>query len=199
VEELDYLAVAGHNFGSTGITVSVEGRNGSSPDIWQVIVEAAAVEDDLPLVCRFSSQTLTHVRLHIQGGDEVPQAAVMYVGKLLVMERGIDIDTEHVPITYARRSTIVSGMSESGNFVGRTVLKEWRETTAVFEHFTPDWYREFLDPFIEASKETPFFYCWLPLDYPAETGYAWMTNDPQPETSPITRRVNVQLQMRGIA
>ena len=65
-----------------------------------------------------------------------------------------------MPINYGRRTTIVDGMSESGNFLGRIVLGEHRQSTAEFEWFTPDFYRSDIDEFLEAAQEFPFFWAW---------------------------------------
>lgn len=202
LDDIDYLAVAKHNLGTSGIIVSVEGKidDGNSPvEPYVVLVQEQLLPDDSPVIFRWTPQPLTHVRLRMQIGDDLPQAAVMYVGKLLVLERSIKIDQDHIPLKYGRRSNIVNGKSESGNFLGRTVLQEYRESTASFAHFTPTFYRTHLDPFIIASKEIPFFFAWHPVTYPLEAGYAWMINDPQPEVSPVTDRIAIELQMRGVA
>lgn len=202
LEDLDFLAVAKHNFGSANIIVSVEGKvdDGNSPvEPYVELVQEQLLPDDSPVIFRWEPQTLTHVRLRMQVGDDLPQAAVVYVGKLLVLERSIKIDADHVPLKYGRRATIVNGMSESGNFLGRTVLKEFRESVAEFSHFQPDWYRANFDPFVLASKTIPFFFAWHPITYPLEAGYAWMINEPVPAVSPITDRISVDLQMRGVA
>lgn len=200
VDELNYVAIAKHNFGSEGITVTLQGKIvGNSPDVWTTIISSFIPDDDLPLIMRFEPTSLSEVRIVLTGGTDVPQAAVVYVGELLVMERGMFIDTDHVPITYGRRNTIVNGMSESGHFTGRIKLKEWRESTAVFENFTPLWYRTNFEPFLEQASETPFFFAWHPITYPLETGYAWLTNDPEPETKSDTERVSFEIVMRGVA
>lgn len=199
---LDYMAIAKHNFGTIGATISVEGRidDGFSPEEpYNILIDPFIPADDSPLMMRFAPQTLTHIRLRIQNWTDTPQAAVMYVGLTMVMERGIKVDVDHVPLYYGRRSVIVNGMSESGNFLGRVVLREFRESNAEFAHVTPEWFRTTFDDFIASTKDQPFFYAWAPTTYPGETGYAWLINDPQPETSPVTRRVSFNLEMRGIS
>jgi len=193
---IDYLAIARHNFGSTGAILSVEGFTSG----WAEIAPQQIVPDDSPILFAWTPQVLTHARLRIQLPAGVSMfCSVMYVGKLLVLERGIDIGSDHVPIKFGRRANIVSGMSESGNFLGRIVTGEYRESKAVFKHFTPTFYRASVDPFVAASKITPFFWVWAPSEYPGEVGYVWMVNEPQPEQSPVTRRMAVEFQMRGIA
>jgi len=200
-DPIDYLAVATHNFGTNGNVVSVEGRfddGNSPPEPYVELVQQQILPTNSPVIFRFTPQMLTHVRLRIVQGTAAPQAAVLYVGKLLLMERGVKIETDHVPINYGRKSKVYSGFSEEGNFLGRVVLQQHRESKAEFAHITPTWYRAYLDPFIAVSKTTPFFYAWDPDEYPLETGYAWMVNDPMPATSPVTRRVAITLDMRGV-
>jgi hypothetical protein len=71
-------------------------------------------------------------------------------------------DVAHTPIKYGRRTNVTNGMSESGNFLGRIVLGQMVETEVSLQNITPGWYRSYMDPFIEASRETPFFFAWRP-------------------------------------
>lgn len=199
-DDIDYLAVARHNFGTIGAIVSVEGKvdDGNSPEEpYTEIVQQETLIDDTPVIFRFVPQTLTHIRLRLQLNSAVPQAAVVYVGRMLVLERSIKLESDHVPLRLARKRTILNGMSQSGNFVGNIELKEFRESAAEFSHFTPLWYRANFDPFLQEA--IPFFFAWHPVTYPEDVGYAWLTNDPMPEHNPATGRIAVDLQMRGIA
>lgn len=200
LEEIDGLGVARHNFGSANIVVSVEGCEdlSESPQVWTEIVEERLLADDAPLLFRFTPQVLAGIRLRMQQGDDVPEAGVLYVGPMLVLERSIRIDADHTPITMGRVTKVVNGMSESGNFLGRMLINEYRESGAEFDHFTPAWYRSNFDPFIVASKQVPFFYAWNPTEYPLEVGYVWMMGDPRPEVDPVTRRIGIALKYQGI-
>jgi hypothetical protein len=132
----------------------------------------------------------------MQPGSEAPTAAVLYTGALLVLQRRIYVG--HTPITMGRTSKITNARSESGNFLGRIVLNEMTETSVSIQNLTPDWYRSQLDPFIRASKETPFFFAWRPGDYANEVGYAWITDDPQPSNQRSNGMMQIDFQMRGI-
>lgn len=195
---IDYVGVARHNWGSGGNTVTIEGK--LDPGGYATLVGPQILPNDTPVIFRFSPQTLTHVRIRIQAGSlAVRKAAVVYVGKLLVMERSFDIGTDHIPLPIGRKAKVITGMSESGNFLGRIVTQHTRESKGVFKHITPAWYRAKMDPFIAASKTTPFFWAWYPIEYPNESGFAWMTNEPQPAMNPVTQRIQIDLEMRGIA
>ena len=105
----------------------------------------------------------------------------------------------HTPIPYGRESRVTTGVSESGNFLGRIVLGESLETSVDLQNMTPAWYRAEMDPFIAASKEAPFFFAWRPDSYPRETGYAWMTNNPKPSNQRSNGMMQISLSMGGIA
>jgi len=194
-----YMGVAKHNFGSAGIAVSVEAWDGNSPPVWVELTSPAVPADDSPIMFRWDLTLYAAVRLRMQPGIAPPLAAVMYVGELLVCERSIDVNVEHVPVTYGRRTHVVNGMSQSGEFLGRIVLGEHRATKAEFKWFNSAWWRANFDPFLEAAKEIPFFWAWSPEEYPAECGYVWLTKDTEPEVDTVTRRVHSTLEMEGVA
>jgi hypothetical protein len=198
-EVISYIGVARHNWGTLGIPVSVEVQN-DSPAVFTEIVTAQTLSDDAPIIFRIVPQSVQNIRIKLAVTDTsaLPEAAVIYAGELLVLERSINLN-KHVPITYGRRTNIVNGMSESGNFLGRIVTGEWRNSKAEFEWFTPEFYRSDIDDFLASAQDAPFFWAWSPDEYPAETGYCWLTNDAEPEVDPATRRVALTLEMRGVA
>ena len=155
--------------------------------------------DDAPMMVQFNpaAYSLIRVQLHLNGVS--PYAAVMYVGKLLILERSIDIGDDHVPINQARVTSVINGMSTSGQFNGRIVVGETRRTDAVFKWFNPDFYRASVDPFVQHAQEQPFFFAWHPSQYPEDVGYVWTTEDPRPGVDPVTQRVALTLKMQGIA
>lgn len=194
VDEIDYVAVAGHNWQTAEIPVSVEGYIGG---IWTEIVEEVMLPNDGPAIFRFEAQSLSQVRIRLQAGSEIPQAAVVYVGKLLVVER--KIYAGHTPMPHARKVTVANGRSESGNFLGRIVLGSRRETTIPLSLISPDWYRDYMDEFLEAAKDTPFFFGWRPQTYPRECGYGWLLDDPAPTPTGPSNLIAFDLKVGGVA
>lgn len=199
VEQIDYLAVARHNFGSTQMPVSVEVQS-TALAAWVEVVSPVLLPNDGPALFRFTPQSVYAVRLKIGApigsSIDAPEAAVLYVGTLLVLQRRIYVG--HTPITMGRVARITNARSESGAFLGRVVLSEMRQSSVNLQNLQPDWYRTYMDPFIAASKETPFFFAWRPESYPFEVGYAWMTNEPMPSNQRPNGMMQVQLQMSGI-
>lgn len=201
IDEIDYVAVAAHNFGSAAIRVSLElatALEGSPPALnWTEIVPDALLGNDEPLLYRITPTSIIAARLRLQPGTAPPQAAVLHVGRLLVMPRGTS--ESHVPVNLARMTRKLSASSLDGHFLGNLVLSESRRGAIPFKHLDRDWYRANVDPFVVASQVDPFFFAWKPQELPADVGYCTMTNDPQPVHDFDTGTVAVDLQMEGAA
>lgn len=203
IESIDYVAIARHNLGSTQRPITIMGSDGGgSPDWHELVQETLLSPNDPAVIFRYDPQSLTHVRLLIGeslGGSGIDPAeiAVMYVGKLLPLQRRIYVN--HTPITYGRETSVINGMSEAGDFLGRIITANILETEVELQNLTPAWYRNKLDPFIRDARQNPFFFAWRPGDYPDEVGFAWMTSDPKPRNQRPNGMMQIDFQMRGIA
>lgn len=198
VRTLDYVGIAGHNFGSQQIAVTVEVLDiDQSPPAWVEAVEQRIPADDTPLILRFVPRLTSGVRLQLAVGGAPPRIAVMHVGKLLVAQRGTSAD--HVPINLARQLTTVAPRSESGNYLGQIITGERRSTSFNLTMMDADWYRENFDPFVKAVRDRAFFFAWRPLKWPTDCGYCWLTSDPQPPEQFGLGTMSVDLALGGIA
>lgn len=194
VDPIDYIAAARHNWGSAAISVTVQGLISG---IWETIVDEVMLADDGPALFRFAPQSLSSVRFKLAAGNAPPRAAVVYCGKLLVIERKIYVG--HTPLPHGRKRSVANGRSESGNFLGRIVLGESRESTVPLSLISPDWYRATMDPFVAAAGEDSFFFAWRSQSYPREVGYCWLMDDPMPVPTGPSNLIAFDMKLGGIA
>jgi hypothetical protein len=194
-DDVDYVGIARHNFGTAGITVSLEIASAGSPE-WMTLITEFLPADDSAILMRFEPQPVTTLRIRLRPGAATPRAAVCYAGKLLVLQRQIYVG--HTPITMGRSTRVISGRSESGDFLGRIVISDANNTAVDLKNMTPAWFRENMLPFISQAVEWPFFFAWRPLSYPAEVGYAWLTDDPRPVNQLPNGMMSVQFNMEGV-
>ena len=197
--EVDYIAIARHNFGSGQVQATVQGLpfggNPATDGDWDDLVEANLLANDRPALWRFTPTPLIGVRLKLEPGSVEPQAAVLYVGKLLVFERGVQ--PGHTPIPYGRRRDVISPRSQSGEYLGRVIAGGGLNSSVTISKLSAAWYRSTLDPFFEIVAETPFFWAWSPERYPDEVGYVWLTNDPEPVPD-MPGYIDITMQMEGL-
>lgn len=189
-------------FDGASVTVgafAVWGQTGG-PD-WFELVQETILPNDNPVIARFTPTSLIGIRLRMQpplvASALRKTIAVVYIGKLLVAERGTH--TDHIPINFGRGSRIMNGKSETGQFLGRVVLSESQAGSFALQRLRAVWYRTLMDPFIVESKTEPFFFAWKPQEFPNDVGYCWMTNDPQPSVHFDTGTMAIDLQMGAVS
>lgn len=190
VDDIDYVGIARHNFATAEISVTILDGDDN------VLVEETMPVDDGPLMLRFEAQSVAEVKIKLSSGNTEARAAVVYCGKLLVMERKIYVG--HTPFQDGIKSNVQNNRSESGNFLGRIVLGEWRETSVPLSLITPAWFRANLRAFLLAAVETPFFFAWRPTTYAREVGYGWFADDPKPAPAGPSNLIALEWNLSGI-
>jgi hypothetical protein len=197
-QDIDYIAIARHNLGSAGIPVAVDYLDvNASPQSWVELIATVLLPNDEPALFRFPPLPYAALRLRLEPGEEAPTIAVVYCGKLLVLQRRIHAG--HTPANYGRVTKVANGKSEAGAFLGRIVLNETKMTGFTMKNITPDWYRTYMDPFLIDAQENPFFFAWRPGDYPREIGFCWLTGDPKPVNTHVNGMLQIELAMGGVA
>lgn len=191
----DYMAIARHNLADVAAKLTVQYE--SAPSTWTTLVEEFTPTDNSPIIMRFVSGAYATIRLRIKDATDDPQIAVMYLGEILTLERKIYVG--HTPAPLARQTNVVNAHSENGNFLGRIVLSEMTASQVVLNNLTPAWVRASLDPFLEGAKEEPFFFAWRPQDYPDETSFAWMTDNPQPTNAQPNGMMSCSFQFTAVS
>lgn len=200
-DDIDYVGIAGHNFGSGQMPVSVEVLDEStSPATWVEVISEVLLADDGPVIFRFDKDVYPSVRLRIQPSllaeQVTPFAAVLYVGELLILQRRIYVG--HTPIPYGRQLNLANHRSISGAFLGRIVLSETVQTSIELQNLTASWYRANFEPFLQAAREIPFFFGWRPGTYPREIGFSWLSGDPQPQNQLANGMMSISFDVEGI-
>lgn len=195
-EGVDYVGFAGHNFGSTGQTVSIE-RLGTAEDAtWEEVFEPFIPGSDGALLLLFETGFAASIRAKLTGGDAAAQCAVMMAGAALRLPKGVQPGS--TPLPYGRQRNIVTGQSQSGAYLGRRINGGTRRSQVAIHNIPGDWYRSHLDAFVEASADTAFFWAWAPETHPDEVGYAWLTSEPNPAPTQANGRINLQFDMQGV-
>lgn len=190
-DDFDFIGIAGHNFSSEGIAVSIDGDDGGGYD---ELVAPVIPANDGPLLFRFTAAPFVALRVKLATGDAAPQASVLYAGKLLVLPR--KLYQGFTPPSYGRTGREVNAFSEAGDYLGSIITQRHVESKIPLSLLDPTYYREQIDPFIAAR--VPFFIGWRPQSYPNEVGYMTLTNWPQPVPQSPHSRLALELAMRGI-
>lgn len=193
-DPIDYVGLARHNLGSSGANVSVEMVDPEDEESWIEVFPAVVLAGDGPAILRFEPVFTTQIRLRIIPVGAAPRIAVCYIGRLTVLPRGLQ--PGHVPLPFAASDDIVTGQAESGDFLGRIVTGQKLSTAVSITYLAYDWFHANLAAWVKQARTLPFFFAWMPADYPAEVGFAWVDNDVRPETSIVAAGVVVSLNLQ---
>ena len=192
--EIDFVALAAHNLGTHngGTTIDVSyattiGGSLISLFTWAPTDNSAIMNLITPVVAAeiiLSFNTVTGLEL-----------GVIYAGLVLEMPHGIY--GGHAPILLNGKTKYQSTMSDSGQFLGRNIVRQGIETSFSWRHLDPAWYRANFNPFVQSARVTPFFLKWRPDTY-EDTAFGYTTNDIAPvNMSGGSRLIEVSFNMRG--
>jgi hypothetical protein len=194
---IDFVALQGINFG-IGSIITISYATTNSPSDLITLVTAATTNLGI-LLYRFTPISAGSITISISEGSSptvIRQIAGIYTGKLLVVQRRIYAN--HTPLSQARFWKATDGMSESGQFLGRIILQEYKKNTVPLQLLDPAWYRANFDPFLATADERPFFFAWRPATYADEIGYAELTSMPAPIPTPPSNLISLSLSLSGV-
>lgn len=192
----DYMGIAGHNL--EGSVYQWQSR-ADPGDPWTDVTDERIPGDNEALIDLVTNRLHPFVRLKLIPASGVfPKIAVIYIGRILTLQRRVYVG--FTPSTYARNTTVVSGMSENGQFLGRVVKRRTRGgVTLSQQDVTRSYYTTYIDPFAVHAETKPFFCAWRPAQYPNEVGYCWTTDDIVMEQQRSNGMVKFDIKFRALA
>lgn len=187
-QEINYIGIARHNFGSTGTSLTITAQPGDVE-----ITPSMMPVDDAPLMVRFDPITVESLTITMTGSTDPVRMSVLYAGMLTTVKGGIY--QEVVPIPYGYQTDIVTNRAESGDFLGRIMTDQRLQLAYEFAYVEYDWFKANMGPFIKHAMLRPFFFAWLPEKYPEDVVFGWLTNDINPISENFEGTVVVRFNM----
>lgn len=176
----DYCGIAGHTLTETGNDVELQYWDGLSPGSWVSLgsVIPGSETGNKTIMFLFDSVSSAIWRLIVDGGTTttMPVLGAVSIGTSLVLER--KIYGGHTPITLAKNTVIRPQISEGGQFLGRSIIREGASTTIALNNLSAPWVRSDFFPFMESARTYPFFFSWrATAAYADEVAYCWTKQD----------------------
>ena len=193
---IDFIGIAAHNAGTHdgGVNISV----GYASTVGGSVISLDTMQfsdNNGALMILFSAVTAQEIIITFNAPTAGLELGVIYAGKALEMPHGIY--GGHAPISLNGKTKYQSTMSDSGNFLGRSITRQGIEAGYSWRHLDADWYRDYFQPFALSARSLPFFLKWRPDSY-EETAFGYTTNDISPTNmSGGSRLIDVSLNMRG--
>ena len=193
-KDVNYIGIAGHTIGDEGATLAAH----HSPDdsAWAQFGSDIAPVNNAPILILDASVTRRYWRITLTGAADVPVIAVVYIGQVLEMPRGLN--GGHRPGPLSRDTSIFGCISEGGNMLGRTIRSQGVTGSASFRSLKQGFYRDTFDLFVKSARKHPYFFAWSPLNEPDEIIFAATDEDIIPNRiGPGKGLMSVGWEMRG--
>ena len=185
----DYCCIGAHTLGTNGCSVRVEKWTGSG---WTGLTATTPITDDMPIMFIFTPETATKWRISISSGR--PEIGVVRFGRALQMPQALY--GGHTPIDLARQTVIRSNMSETGEFLGRTRQRLYKESSFAWSHLRASWVRTNWPSLQKAVEKEPFFIAWRPLAF-SEVAFGQTGAVPIPANMGVKDYMAVELSMKA--
>jgi len=190
----DYIAIAGLNLHTAGGTLTIQTAT-TSGGAYSTVATITSSTRSTAALSSFSSRTVGGIKLIWSGGTGQKTAAVVFAGLKLAMQRPQYAGVK--PLSLISNTGYTPQTSDSGQFLGRQIVRQGVKASASFRHLDDDWYRTNFDPFARHAIKNPFFFAWNPDEDPAGVIYAWAESDIQPEKMGIRDMLSVSIEMMG--
>lgn len=194
---INYLAVAAHEGGSAQATFVIDYDAGAG---WVEIPGSEfSPADDSPVMVLFENIVCDAIRIRGTGVPPLffPRVCVIHFGKILEMPRPARW-IGHVPGVLNRQFEARPNISERGQRLGNSLIREGLSAAFEFANLDEHWVRATFDLFMRNCMRYGYFIAWRPNQFPDEVLYGW-TDQPFPPVNAhggINRRMSVSWQMK---
>ena len=142
-----------------------------------------------------TAYTIRELRLSISGAQSTAAVGIIRAGVALQMQRPVFGGIQ--PIGLMRAVETRHSMSETGQWLGRTIQRQARRTSMPWAHLNAAWYRANFEPFSLTLPQTPFGLIQNPARMPESVAWCWTDETPQPENMGIRDLMSVSLGITG--
>ena len=192
---VDMVMIAAHNL--TGRTVTIS----TSPDLVTAYTLRATVTptDNSAIAALFNDDgepiSARRIKVNIDEGDGF-NIGVIRAGVALQMPQ--PFYAGHTPIRYNRMTEGEQQISETGQWLGRVVLRRSISSGYEWSHIKLAWYRENLEPFFQSLPQTPFGIVGNPEKMTDDVAWGWSDSDPKAEIMGIKSYMQVGFSVSGL-
>ena len=195
---VDTVFIAAHNLGSTGSTVIIK----TAATVGGAFTTRATVvpADDSAIAVMINSggtpYVIREIQIEITGASDAAKIGIIRAGVALQMQRPVFGGVR--PIGLNRLVETRHAISETGQWLGRTIQRQASRTTMDWQNLSAAWVRSDFRPFSLALPQTPFGFVQNPLRMPESVAWCWTDQAPAPENMGVRDLMSVSLEITGL-
>jgi len=172
--DVNFIGIAAHALSGESVLVQTAATVGGA----LTTVDEITFSDNSPIMLNFDTRTIREVAL-IVTLSAASEIGVIYAGLALQMPR--DIYGGHTPVDLAAKTGFQATQSESGQILGKTIIKQGLETSFNWKLLDDQFIRNDFKLFIISARTAPFFIKWRPDFYSNAVAYGEVNHDIKPQ------------------
>jgi hypothetical protein len=195
--EMDTVFIAAHNLGTTGSTLTIETAStlGGAFTLRATIVPT----DDSTIAVMLNNggtpYSVRELRIGVTGASTDAMIGIIRAGKALQMTQAVFAGVK--PIGLSRAVETRHAISETGQWLGRTIQRQASMSQMDWAHLDDAWYKANFHPFALSLPQTPFGLVQNPLRMPESVAWCWTDAAPVPEYMGLRNLMQVSLPVTG--
>ena len=188
----DYFAFHGHDLDVNTGTIKLEYHDGTT---WQDAFPVLNPLNNNTDVTYFDEQSSLQWRVAIDS-TVISSIALISFGKYMAVEYGVW--NGFVPPVLARNPKTITSVSDSGVFIGRSVITQGIKTSFPISLASIDWIRTDWLPFVVHAEAKPFFATWHARHYPREHALMWADGTIKPPKHTHHNLMAMNFKVKGV-
>ncbi len=173
-KEVDYLAIYGHNLGTTGGSYLLQYSSAGDPTSWSDVIPSKSPSDD-NVIFAIVSSSVTHpnFRLQITSCTISTTIAHVSIGKTMEIPAEYGLGLGFVPPNLSNLNEYYNPISDKGTPLGRSVKRFAGESRINLSLIDPSWIRNTWKAFMDHTDTKGFFFSWDFNNYSGESAFCW--------------------------
>ena len=151
--------------------------------------------DNQAILFLLKPRRIDAIRITVTYSGTAPTLGVVRAGNVLEMAR--PFYQGHNPAILAADNTLRPNVSESGEWLGASLIRQGRSVKMDWQNLASSWIREKWTPFSKTIKTSPFIIAWNPKKFSTDVFYCSSSDTPQPTHSGPRDLMAVSLSARG--
>jgi len=151
--------------------------------------------DNQAILFLLKPRRIDAIRITVTYSGTAPTLGVVRAGNVLEMTR--PFYQGHNPAILAADNTLRPNVSESGEWLGASLIRQGRSVKMDWQNLASSWIREKWTPFSKTIKTSPFIIAWNPKKFSTDVFYCSSSDTPQPTHSGPRDLMSVSLSARG--
>jgi hypothetical protein len=193
---VDTVFIDAHDLGTAGATVEVQTADALGGAF---TTRATVVPTDNSAIAVMINNggvpwSIRELRIRVTGANPAV-IGIIRAGVALQMQRPVFGGVN--PVGLSRLIETRHAISETGQWLGRTVQRQALRTTMDWQHIEAAWYRANFEPFALTLPQRPFGLIQNPLRMPESVAWCWTDESPAPQNMGIRDLMSVSLNITG--